>query len=246
MTRTTPLRRTILQRSQILLLMSVLSCFGLCLQHFHDFSTPHVKRRHGDTKRRTRSTNHTRRGCFWPRKIRRNFMSVAQSGSENAHVYHTCHLGVQHYYFFSAHVKISAGPFGATSTVCSQWAERLRSRVRTVQPFAKISTRNVPWLIIGSIASVIPGFNSGPFPGVPKLGICGSSCNFRPTPWPQNRALRKTRRLGDGLHGMANIAHTVSGASSIHTGVRQPRIRPPDARILRPPRPRTRWWRCHR
>ncbi len=81
--------------------------------------------------------------------------------------YHTHHDRVQPQLFLFAHVRISAGPSGTTSTVCSKWADRFRSQVRTVQRFGKTSTRCVPWLTIGSIANVIPGRRTGPWPGNP-------------------------------------------------------------------------------
>jgi hypothetical protein len=43
---------------------------------------------------------------------------------------------------------------------------------------------SVPMLTIGSIARVMPSTSSGPVPGSPWLGICGSSCISRPIPWP--------------------------------------------------------------
>src|SRR5437870_11644832 len=67
---------------------------------------------------------------------------------------------------FPRHVRIS-GPSLVIRTVCSKWAERVPSAVRTVQPSSSNRTSELPLLIIGSIASVMPAFNFGPLPRWP-------------------------------------------------------------------------------
>src|SRR6266576_4862413 len=67
---------------------------------------------------------------------------------------------------FARHVRIS-GSSRVIRTVCSKWAEGIPSAVRTVQPSSSNFTSDVPMLIIGSMASVIPGFNFGPLPRLP-------------------------------------------------------------------------------
>src|SRR3954447_8977323 len=67
------------------------------------------------------------------------------------------------------------GPSSVTATVCSKCAEREPSADEIDHSSACITTSGPPALIIGSIASVIPGSSSGPRPGAPKFGICGSS-----------------------------------------------------------------------
>src|SRR6266513_525088 len=67
---------------------------------------------------------------------------------------------------FARHVKIS-GSFFVIKTVCSKCAEGIPSAVRTVQPSSSNLTSEVPMLIIGSMASVMPAFNFGPVPRLP-------------------------------------------------------------------------------
>src|SRR2546425_6024499 len=67
---------------------------------------------------------------------------------------------------FARHVRISGSSF-VIKTVCSKCAEGIPSAVRTVQPSSSNLTSDVPMLIIGSMASVIPGFNFGPLPRLP-------------------------------------------------------------------------------
>src|SRR6267154_1192338 len=67
---------------------------------------------------------------------------------------------------FARHVRISGSSF-VTRTVCSKCAEGIPSAVRTVQPSSRNLTSEVPMLIIGSIASVMPAFNFGPLPRLP-------------------------------------------------------------------------------
>ena len=67
---------------------------------------------------------------------------------------------------FARHVRISGSSF-VIRTVCSKCAEGIPSAVRTVHPSSSNLTSEVPMLIIGSIASVIPAFNFGPLPRFP-------------------------------------------------------------------------------
>src|SRR5689334_5713449 len=67
---------------------------------------------------------------------------------------------------FARHVRISGSSF-VIRTVCSKCADGRLSAVQTVQPSSSNRTSDVPMLIIGSIASVIPAFNFGPLPRLP-------------------------------------------------------------------------------
>src|SRR5215475_13901846 len=67
---------------------------------------------------------------------------------------------------FARHVRISGSSF-VTKTVCSKCADGRPSAVHTVQPSSSSRTSDVPMLIIGSIARVIPSFNFCPLPRLP-------------------------------------------------------------------------------
>src|SRR2546422_2576240 len=67
---------------------------------------------------------------------------------------------------FARHVRISGSSF-VIRTVCSKCAEGIPSAVRTVQPSSSNLTSDVPILIIGSMARVMPAFNFGPLPRLP-------------------------------------------------------------------------------
>src|SRR5438045_179989 len=67
---------------------------------------------------------------------------------------------------FPRHVRIS-GSSRVIKTVCSKCAEGIPSAVHTVQPSSSNLTSDVPMLIIGSIASVMPAFSFGPLPRLP-------------------------------------------------------------------------------
>jgi hypothetical protein len=64
------------------------------------------------------------------------------------------------------HVRISGSSL-VIKTVCSKCAEGIPSAVRTVHPSSSNLTSEVPMLIIGSIASVMPAFTFGPLPRLP-------------------------------------------------------------------------------
>src|SRR4030095_15187420 len=68
---------------------------------------------------------------------------------------------------FARHVRISGSAF-VIRTVCSKCAEGIPSAVRTVHPSSSNLTSEVPMLIIGSIARVMPAFNFGPLPRLPS------------------------------------------------------------------------------
>src|ERR1041384_2471914 len=67
---------------------------------------------------------------------------------------------------FARHVRISGSSF-VIRTVCSKCADGRPSPVHTVQPSSSNRTSEVPTLIIGSMARVIPAFNFGPLPHLP-------------------------------------------------------------------------------
>src|SRR5215472_6767942 len=67
---------------------------------------------------------------------------------------------------FARHVRISGSPL-VIRTVCSKCADGSPSAVHTVQPSSSNRTSDVPTLIIGSMASVMPAFNFGPLPRLP-------------------------------------------------------------------------------
>ena len=75
----------------------------------------------------------------------------------------------------SSGVVRTSGPLSVTATVCSKCADSEPSFVEIDQRSSAIQTSGPPALIIGSIASVIPSESSGPRPGWPKFGMCGSS-----------------------------------------------------------------------
>src|SRR3954447_279430 len=67
---------------------------------------------------------------------------------------------------FARRVRISGSCF-VIRTVCSKCAYGRLSAVPTVLPPPSTRTSDVPMLIIGSIATVIPAFNLGPLPRLP-------------------------------------------------------------------------------
>src|SRR5437867_4259381 len=76
------------------------------------------------------------------------------------------HLAFYFNCVFPRHVRISGSSF-VIRTVCSKWADGMPSAVRTVHPSSSNLTSDVPILIIGSIARVMPVFNFGPLPRLP-------------------------------------------------------------------------------
>src|SRR3989475_4287921 len=80
----------------------------------------------------------------------------------------------------------TSGPLSVTAMVCSKCAARLPSLVTAVHPSSRMRTSYEPIVTIGSMATTMPFLSCGPWPGSPKFGICGSSCRFRPIPWPTN------------------------------------------------------------
>ena len=69
------------------------------------------------------------------------------------------------------------GPSSVMATVCSTWAARLPSVLRTVQPLGSTLHLSMPPARNqGSMAMTRPGASRRPRPGRPALGMCGSSC----------------------------------------------------------------------
>ncbi len=69
-------------------------------------------------------------------------------------------------------------------------------------------------MTIGSTASTMPSSSSGPLPGSPKLGTCGSSCMSRPIAVADERAHdRQPLALDARLDGVGDVAEAVAGAA---------------------------------
>jgi len=66
-------------------------------------------------------------------------------------------------------VKISQ-PSSVVPTMCSNCAERLRSRVTAVQPSSSTFTSGRPALTIGSTVNTMPGWSVGPSPSDQMTG----------------------------------------------------------------------------
>src|SRR5207244_1681658 len=117
--------------------------------------------------------------------VREHPMTVVQLHSEHR-VRQRLHHGpfdLDRVFFRHLRVSTSGSP-SVTATVCSKCAAKLPSLVTAVQPSSRILTSQLPIVIIGSIASTIPGRSCEPRPGSPKFGTCGSSCRARPIPCP--------------------------------------------------------------
>ena len=72
---------------------------------------------------------------------------------------------------------------------------------------------------MGSMASVMPGWSSGPWPGSPKFGTWGSSCIGAPDPVADERANdREARLLGRALNGGGDVLDVVPGACLLDAG----------------------------
>ncbi len=69
--------------------------------------------------------------------------------------------------------------------MCSNCADRLRSRVTAVQPSSSTFTSGRPALTIGSMVKNMPGRSTGPSPRLPKCSTLGAAWKVRPMPWPQ-------------------------------------------------------------
>src|SRR2546423_12094669 len=102
----------------------------------------------------------------FPGDMRQNTMAVRQLKPKHGI---RQQLDDRAFYFncvLARHVRISGSSF-VIKTVCSKCAEGIPSAVRTVQPSFSSLTSEVPMLIIGSMASVIPGLKRGPIPRLP-------------------------------------------------------------------------------
>src|SRR3989454_12743540 len=95
-----------------------------------------------------------------------NAMALGQLASKHGVGQHLDHCAFYFNCVFARHVRISGSAF-VIRTVCSKCAEGMPSAVRTVHPSSSSLASDVPMLIIGSIASVIPAFNFGPLPRLP-------------------------------------------------------------------------------
>jgi hypothetical protein len=71
-------------------------------------------------------------------------------------------------------VKMS-GPSRVTTTVCSNWADRLPSIALAVQPSDSIFTFGLPAVNIGSIVITMPSSKRTPLPGLPVCFTEGHS-----------------------------------------------------------------------
>src|SRR4029453_3571641 len=98
--------------------------------------------------------------------MRKHAMAIGQLNSEHRVGQQLDDCALYFNCVFARHVRISGSPF-VIKTVCSKCAEGRPSAVTTVQPSSSNLTSEVPMLIIGSIASVIPAFNFGPLPRLP-------------------------------------------------------------------------------
>src|SRR5262249_17805323 len=78
------------------------------------------------------------------------------------------------------------GPCSVTAIVCSKCADIERSLVTAVHSSSSTSTSGAPAFTMGSTAMTRPDFMRLPSLGLPKFGTCGSSCIWRPVPWPTN------------------------------------------------------------
>src|SRR5260370_11208657 len=93
-------------------------------------------------------------------------VSIRQLNSKHRIRQELDHFALYFNCVFARHVKISGSSF-VIKTVCSKCADGSPSAVRTVHPSSSNITSDVPMLIIGSIASVMPAFNFGPLPRLP-------------------------------------------------------------------------------
>src|SRR2546423_9202170 len=94
----------------------------------------------------------------FPGDMRQNTMAVRQLKPKHGI---RQQLDDSAFYFncvFARHVRISGSSF-VISTVCSKCAEGSPSAVRTVHPSSSNLTSDVPILIIGSIARVMPALD---------------------------------------------------------------------------------------
>src|SRR4051794_22246941 len=93
------------------------------------------------------------------------------------------------------------GPFAVTATVCSKWAETLRSAVTTVQRSGRVRTPAPPRLNIGSMASTRP-YQLEPLPPLAVVGdlrlLVGLEAHAVPDELADHAVALLVRHLLDG------------------------------------------------
>src|SRR5436190_778158 len=104
--------------------------------------------------------------AHFARNMGQNLMAIGQFDPKHRVRQELYHLALYFNCVFPRHVRIS-GSFSVIKPVCSKWADGIPSAVQAVQPSSSNLTAAVPKLIIGSIASVIPGLRRGPLPRLP-------------------------------------------------------------------------------
>src|SRR2546428_179068 len=192
MIRTTPLRRTTLQCSQRTLIdgRTFISTLALLLEPIRDAAPRQIVggQLHLDpVAGQDPDEVHPHLAAH----VRQHAMAVLQ-----LHAKHRVEERLHHRaldldrIFFRHHAATrlvsTSGPLSVTAMVCSKCAARLPSLVTAVHPSSRMRTSYEPIVTIGSMATTMPFLSCGPWPGSPKFGICGSSCRFRPIPWPTN------------------------------------------------------------
>ena len=113
----------------------------------------------------------------------------------------------------------TSGPLSVIATVCSKWAESESSSVEIDQRSSAIQTSGPPALIIGSIASVMPGWSSGPLPGLAEVRHLRLLVHRAPDPVADERADdREAGGLGRALDGGRDVLDVVAGPGLLDAG----------------------------
>src|SRR6266480_1071982 len=185
MMRVTPCRLTILQCSQRVFTDGLtFIVFALLLEPVRDAPAREVVGRELDLHAVAREDPDEVHSHL-PAHVREHLVAVLQLHAEHRVRERLHHRALDLDRVFFRHLRVStSGSPSVTATVCSKCAAKLPSLVTAVQPSSRILTSQLPIVIIGSIASTIPGRSCGPRPGSPKFGTCGSSCRARPIPCP--------------------------------------------------------------
>ena len=103
-------------------------------------------------------------------------------------------------------------PSSVMPTVCSNWAERDRSRVTAVQPSDSILTCGLPRLIIGSMVNSIPGFSCDAFARLAVMqDIRAVVKNLPQTVTAKIAHDAAALPFGIGLDGRADVAGRAAG-----------------------------------